>query len=157
MADLGNYPIMQKMPEKTTTQVQRLYENYPVGDSIYGNYFKEHLAIKEHYALLDEFCRLIKPNHRVYDIGCGTGHIIRILFSCGVSPKQLTGLDLAEVNIKRLKKEGIKAIRGDVNKLNIKSNSADFVICNGVIHHTKDPEIGFKELLRICKKMRLYI
>jgi SAM-dependent methyltransferase len=34
----------------------------------------------------------------------------------------------------------------------LKSNSFDLVICNGVLHHTKNPYLGFKTIAKLVKK-----
>lgn len=39
-----------------------------------------------------------------------------------------------------------------VEKLPIKSNSCDWVLCDSVLEHCVNPDIALKEMLRVCKR-----
>ena len=39
-----------------------------------------------------------------------------------------------------------------VEKLPIKSNSCDWVLCDSVLEHCNNPDVAFKEMLRVCKR-----
>jgi len=88
----------------------------------------------------------------VLDLGCGSGRYTYALKKLGA--KEVTGVDLdisfAEENIKV---EGIKFMRGSVDKIPQESDSFDFVFCNGVLHHTDNLiKEGIKEISRVLKK-----
>ena len=91
------------------------------------------------------------------DAGCGNGRYTLALKKLGM--KKVVGVDFSDVNIsdakKRIKKIGIKNVvfkKGNVLNLPFRNNSFDFVFSNGVLHHTKNPQKGFNELIRVLRK-----
>ena len=91
------------------------------------------------------------------DAGCGNGRYTLALKKLGM--KNVVGVDFSDVNIsdakKRIKKIGIKNVvfkKGNVLNLPFRDNSFDFVFSNGVLHHTKNPQKGFNELIRVLRK-----
>ena len=94
------------------------------------------------------------------DAGCGSSYHGSInLIKLGA--KKVTGMDLDNTILKN-KKKLKKILNQDFSKLDIKIGSVlkmpfkkdlfDFVLCQGVIHHTTNPKKGFKECYRVLKK-----
>ena len=91
------------------------------------------------------------------DAGCGNGRYTLALKKLGM--KKVVGIDFSERNLrdakKRIKKIGIKNVefkKASVLSLPFKNNSFDFVFSNGVLHHTKNPQKGLNEIIRVLKK-----
>ena len=98
-------------------------------------------------------------NKKCLDAGCGSSfHGSINLLRMGAD--EVVGLDLNKTifshykKIKKLipkeKKLTIKV--GSVLKLPYKNNSFDFVLCQGVMHHTTNPEKAISECFRVLKK-----
>src|SRR5262245_35305858 len=103
--------------------------------------------------LLDE---QISPDALVLDAGCGTGQLANFL---GMDwRRRVVGADLA-MNSLRLGKsfrDRFAVVNADFVQMNLfrppfADASMDVVICNGVLHHTADPEGGFRAILAKLK------
>jgi ubiquinone/menaquinone biosynthesis C-methylase UbiE len=88
------------------------------------------------------------------DVGCGSGWAIASIeelggtcYACDLEP---TSLRLVR---ERLAGEecGDRLVSASVLDLPFRSNSFDFVHCNGVLHHTLAPRKGFDELVRVTR------
>lgn len=99
------------------------------------------------------------------DAGCGGGRYTIALSRLGV--RKVIGADISDQGLKEAKKRanilGIKNVafkKGNVLKLPFKAESFDFVLSNGVLHHTVNTEKGISEIARVLKKggkMFLYL
>ena len=104
--------------------------------------------------LLDE---QIPHGARILEVGCGTGQLSNFLgmtwgitvFATDISLNSLKmGNDFREKNdIKN-----VAFIQMNLFRSVFKPDSFDFVICNGVLHHTAEPFAGFKALVEAAKK-----
>jgi SAM-dependent methyltransferase len=93
---------------------------------------------------------------KVLEVGCGTGQLSNYL---GIARRTIFGADLC-LNSLRLA-NGFRA-RNSLERVGFyqmnlfrpifKPESFDLVICNGVLHHTSDPEGGFQSIARLVKK-----
>ena len=128
-----------------TKKQETLYDTYQFGNFLYRK------KLEKDEPLLHEFLSLVGNNHKLFDIGCGSGFWLNTYLKCGINKDQITVVDLAPSNITNLKKEGFNAILDNVLDLKIKKDVSDFTVCLGVIHHTINPLRAFKELARITK------
>ncbi len=83
------------------------------------------------------------------DAGCGPGHSAWAMQELGA---QCHALDLGFESLTHLRGHldpGSLVINATVHNLPFASNSFDFVLCSGVLHHTTDSQKGFQELSRI--------
>ena len=89
---------------------------------------------------------------KAIDVGCGTGRIAYALATLGA---ETTAVDLTELNLSFARKNteglGVTVRREDICNLSFPDESFDFVWCNGVIHHTLQPDRAFAEVARIVK------
>jgi len=93
---------------------------------------------------------LIKPNSKVIDLGCGSGSLMKRLIE--EKNVDVQGIDVSETAVEICRKKGLKAERGEIDKLlNISDNSFDYSICNVTMQMVMYPEVLLKEMKRISK------
>ena len=91
---------------------------------------------------------------KLLDAGCGVGVFTRFYAYRGF---QVTALDLTEAAVQLTKKSlalnDLKAEvqQGSVENLPFDENFFDYIVSNGVIHHTPDTEKAIKEFHRVLK------
>lgn len=95
---------------------------------------------------------------KVLDVGCGTGNRSMLMakyFEIG----ELYGLDACKKSLeiskevaKEEKFDRFKPIHGSLFELPFEDNTFDVVMSWGVLHHTFNPQLGLKEMHRVCKK-----
>jgi arsenite methyltransferase len=100
-----------------------------------------------------------KPDEVCVDLGSGRGtDVIRLAEIVG-SGGYVYGIDISEGMIKksfdtakRLGISNVKFIQSTLEKISLKSNSADLVISNCTINHSSDKRAVWKEISRILKQ-----
>ena len=107
--------------------------------------------------LAAQFKKFIGYKKNVLEVGCGTGQLA-IYFSIG-SNNNVVGLDptfsslkLANNFSKKNGIENISLVNADIFDDVLKEKYFDFIWCSGVLHHTKDPYLAFKILIKSLKK-----
>jgi SAM-dependent methyltransferase len=104
---------------------------------------------------------LIAPIYRgaaVVDVGCGSGMDLLLAAKAVGPPGQAIGVDMTEAMLARAH-EGANAIGldnvdvrlGDALALPVESNSADFVLSNGVLNLTPDKRRAYAEVFHVLK------
>ena len=126
--------------------------------------------IKEAYSIIqsrlkDEFDLSTLKGNIILDMGCGSGRYTIALTKTGA--EKVYGIDLGKESIQQgvliAEKSGIRNIEFDVGSvldLPYEDNFFDFIFCNGVLHHTRNLELGINELHRTLKpggKSFLYV
>ncbi len=104
--------------------------------------------------LLDE---QIKPGAEVLEFGCGTGQLSNFL---GLTwGRKVSGADMCLNSLKLAQKfkeqndiDGVRFYQMNLFRPAFKPETFDVVICNGVLHHTSDPYLGYQSLLKLVKK-----
>ena len=84
------------------------------------------------------------------EVGSGGGHVLRMF------PRaHLTAIDVSDVFLETARKnlEGydVRFIKGEVDKLDLPSESFDRIICTEVLEHTVDPEAILATLARLLR------
>jgi ubiquinone/menaquinone biosynthesis C-methylase UbiE len=83
---------------------------------------------------------------RIIDIGCGTGHLSKIL--------QDHEYDVLAIDVRnRVQVEGIQFSLYDGKKIPVHDLSYDTSLLMTVLHHTPDPEAVIKEALRVSRRV----
>tara|TARA_Y100000389_G_scaffold101331_1_gene98094 strand:- start:3128 stop:4027 length:900 start_codon:yes stop_codon:yes gene_type:complete len=107
--------------------------------------------------LASQFKQFIGHKKNILELGCGTGQL-SIYFSIGTN-NEIVGLDPTIDSLKLAKKFADKNKITNINFVNadvfddvLQDNFFDFIWCNGVLHHTKDPYGAFKILVKSLKK-----
>lgn len=108
------------------------------------NYLSRHLAEE------------IPLGVRVLEAGCGTGQLTNFLALSG--SRSVFGTDICVSSLRLAKSfrdrcnvRNAAFVQMDLFNPCFRPDIFDVVICNGVLHHTGDPERGFKSLLRLVK------
>jgi SAM-dependent methyltransferase len=103
--------------------------------------------------LLDE---QVPFNIRVLEVGCGTGQLSNFL---GIAHRTVFGTDMClnslELGRQFKKQNGLKRVgfyQMNLFRPVFREESFSFVICNGVLHHTSDPFLGFQCISKLVKK-----
>ena len=103
--------------------------------------------------LLDE---QIPHNSRILEVGCGTGQLSNFL---GIGHRFVFGTDLCLNSLKLgqefNKKNGLERVgfyQMNLFRPIFKEESFHLVICNGVLHHTSNPFMGFQSISKLVKK-----
>ena len=120
-------------------------------------FYEEHerMTLAEHSGEVDPiFTRDLRPGKRVLDVGCGIGFWVG---QFGPTGAELHACDLTERAVdltrQRAKLYGIRAdVRvGNAERLPYPDAYFDHVNCQGVIHHTPDPQQCIREFARVVK------
>jgi SAM-dependent methyltransferase len=85
----------------------------------------------------------------ILDIGCGNGGMLRYLQGLGY--RHLSGLDISDYGIKRLRAEGFEMHFGRLPAIPLPDNSFDVVIASAVLEHIIRRRKFVKEIIRILK------
>lgn len=86
------------------------------------------------------FLKLVSASPpRCLDVGCGDGAFLDLLHSCGVPKNHLTGIDLSEALIGRLRARGIAGYVGRIEDLAPPEHGYDLILMLQTIEHVEDP------------------
>ena len=106
--------------------------------------------------LASKFKKFIGFKKNVLEVGCGTGQL-SIYFSLGTN-NEIVGLDPTIQSLELAKNFAdkndilnIKFVNADIFDDVLVNEYFDFVWCNGVLHHTKDPYGAFKIVVNSLK------
>ena len=91
----------------------------------------------------------------ILELGCGTGQLSLFLAR---GNRKIYGVDISNSSLKmgeefrkKSQLENVFFMRMDLFDLKFKENYFDYIISNGVLHHTINPEEGFKSLVKVLK------
>tara|TARA_B100001564_G_scaffold314189_1_gene288156 strand:+ start:192 stop:1121 length:930 start_codon:yes stop_codon:yes gene_type:complete len=106
--------------------------------------------------LAQKFKKFIGYKKKVLEVGCGTGQL-SIYFSLGTNNQivafdpTIQSLNLAKNFAKKNNITNIEFVNADIFDDVLVENYFDFVWCNGVLHHTKDPYKAFQIVSKTLK------
>ena len=146
------------------TEIKNITDIEQKTHTLYGSLWEDF-----DFNILDEAAKLLKARMEkndfdiswlkgktVLDDGCGSGRYSFALKKLGAG--KVIGIDMgnqgiafAKRCIKKTNTKGVEFKIGSVLALPFKDESFDFVFSNGVLHHTKDPVRGMKEIYRVMK------
>jgi SAM-dependent methyltransferase len=91
---------------------------------------------------------------RCIDVGCGGGRLSIAMARLGAA--EVVGCDISEDGLRDARRRAgdlpnVRFQCASALELPFQDGSFDFVLCNGVLHHTPDPARGFGEITRILK------
>lgn len=150
------WPNEWRSKDDVTEVVKSFYEktpfpNYEDIDSIWRLREKAKEGIFTY--LLDE---QIPHGAKILEIGCGTGQLSNFLGSTGKRTVFATDICLNSLKLGNKFKKKAKIKNTAFLQMNLfrpifKPASLDFVICNGVLHHTNDPFLGFQTISKLIR------
>jgi len=96
--------------------------------------------------------------NRILDVGCGDGNFTALI-SKVCKAKEVYGVDISEKGVEMAKKNGIKALRVDIDEENLpfKDNYFDAVLSLEVIEHLYDPDHLLDEVYRVLKPNGIFV
>jgi ubiquinone/menaquinone biosynthesis C-methylase UbiE len=93
---------------------------------------------------------------RCLDAGFGGGRGSVLMAECGAA--EVVGVDLSARNVetarKRVEERGLAQctfVQGSLDSLAFGDEAFDIVWCNGVLHHSDDPDAGLSEVTRVLR------
>ena len=146
-----------KAKEEITKKVSNFYSskpfpNYKIDDDKISIMEKGNKNI-----LASQFKKFAGYNKNILEVGSGTGQL-SAYFSIG-NNNLIVALDATFESLKLAKEfanknniKNLKFVNSDIFDDVLADNFFDFIWCNGVLHHTKDPYLAFKIILKSLKK-----
>ncbi len=149
--------ISFKITDNETQKVTDFYKASP-----FPNYKKDDnkqtiLEKGDKNLLAKQFKKFIGFNKKVLELGCGTGQL-SMYFSIGSNNEiiafdpTLTSLNLAKEFAKKNEITNIKFVNADIFDDVLSEDYFDYIWCNGVLHHTKDPYKAFETVIKSLNK-----
>lgn len=147
---------MNKDNSDTDKKVREFYNGFPFPG--YGEFsslpdFINKARVKRFLLMLEQ---QVPPGVRILDAGCGTGQLAVFL---SIKNRMVTGIDISRNSIvkgrefkNRFDLKNVELMEMNIFNHTLERESYDYVFCNGVLHHTRNPEEGFKILCSLLKK-----
>ena len=147
---------VSKISDQTALKVSNFYQSKP-----FPNYKTDDdkISVSERgdkNFLAKQFKDFVGYNKKILEVGCGTGQL-SVYFANG-NNNLIVSLDATIESLKVAKKfskknfiENIKFLNADIFDDTLSDNFFDFIWCNGVLHHTKDPYKAFKIIIKSLK------
>jgi len=145
-----------KQKEDVTDIVKSFYEKTPFPDYEDLETVSDVCLKAEKSLFASLLNKQIPLNARVLEVGCGTGQLCNFL---GIADRAVYGTDICINSLKLAQNfknknniERVKFYQMNLFRPIFKEQSFSFVICNGALHHTSDPFLGFQTIARLVKK-----
>ena len=140
-----------------TKIIKKFYEDTPFPN--YKNTDNKYsiLGIGNNNFLMKNLKKFIGNNKRILEVGAGTCQFSNYL-AIGTNNQiyafdgTLQSLKLGKEFAEKNNIQNVSFVRGDIFDKIFKDEVFDFIWCNGVLHHTKNPYEAFKCLLPYLKK-----
>jgi len=143
--------------DNVTSKVGKFYEedpfpNYKINDNKYSIQ-----KIGDHNFLMKELKKFIGFNKSLLEVGSGTCQLSNYL-AIGTNNKiysfdsSFNSLKLGKEFAKKNNIQNINFVRGDIFDQVFKKEVFDYIWCNGVLHHTKNPYEAFQSIIPTLKK-----
>jgi ubiquinone/menaquinone biosynthesis C-methylase UbiE len=130
------------------TRTQAHYDTYPLD---FMSKEDEHSISEQQPRPFREFVeKYFAPGQSVADIGCGPGRATMYLAQRGADVYALD-LSLASIALARKRAPGAHYVCATNLALPIRDGAFDAVVSDGVIHHTPDAALAFRENARLLK------
>lgn len=99
--------------------------------------------------IVKEIQDILKPNMKVLEVGCSTGHFLAALKGI---VKERVGLELSQDAVDFIKKKlDFKIYSQPIEEVDIKEGPFDLIVSMQVIEHTQDPLAFVKNIARYLK------
>lgn len=88
---------------------------------------------------------------RVLDLGCGDGYGFSVLKTRFGEKVNVVGLTINRAEMKAVRRQGLRAKRGDMHAMPFANNQFDFIFCQDTLEHSISPYIAVSEVNRVLK------
>jgi len=134
---------------KTEIELSKIY--HPVWNSFTKDQFKDAVTLFGGRLKANGFDLEWFKGKKCIDAGCGSGRYVQAMLDLGA--EEVVGVDLDTAAAKKMIDDKRATVMdGDIRKIPYDDGYFDFICCNGVVHHTEDPENIIAELKRLLKK-----
>ena len=148
--------------DKTSLEMQNQYELYPYPRWTEKNFEKLDVTLSDYCHSLNLSIQQNKSIQRkdlkILVAGCGTG-LQSIDISLRFPKSEILAIDLSKSSLayairktKELNINNINYLCMDILNINSLNESFDYISCGGVLHHMKNPILGWKSLLECLNK-----
>lgn len=128
-----------------TEQYKKLYSRYSDADAL--GYYKKS---SPEYIRVKDILSHIKSKSLVYDAGCNSGGIGRLLIQ--KKKCRVYGSELCESLGKKASEKGVNVFIGWAEQTPYKDEFFDYAILTFILEHVIDPRVLLNEALRVLKK-----
>jgi len=146
-----------KIHNSTTSKVKRFYELDPFPNYEINDNKQKILQVGDKNVFLKSLKNCIGFNKNIIEFGAGTCQLSNYL-AIGTNntvyafDSSFESLKIGKNFSKKNNITNITFLEGDIFDEIFYEEVFDFVICNGVLHHTKDPYGGFLNIIKSLKK-----
>jgi len=115
-------------------------------------HYDESMYVRNEFPIISGW---VEERAKVVDLGCGNGALMKYL----VENKNVSieGIELSASGVEVCQKNGLKAIVGEIDKIetykNYSDEQFDYAICNVTLQMVLYPEVLIDEMKRIAKKL----
>jgi SAM-dependent methyltransferase len=144
-----------------TEIVKDFYLDFPFPN--YNNFNSlENFVEKGNNLFIEKIIKFVKPNDKILEMGSGTCQLGNYLALSSYAQVYCADLSFNSLKLgsqfkKKFDIKGVNFFETDIFNSCFKKEIFDIVICTGVLHHTKNPEEAFYEILKLLKKDGLII
>ena len=143
--------------DPVTLKVKEFYEKFPFPNYKINDNKLSILNEGDKNLFLKELKNFIGSNKSLVEIGSGTCQLSNYLAIgnnnqiCAFD-SSLTSLSIGKNFSDKNNIQNILFVRGDIFDKIFENESFDFILCNGVLHHTKNPYEAFSNIVNCLKK-----
>jgi len=128
-------------PRPSLNELSRIYppdyHAFEFSPEHYGFVYKVRRRLESRRVL--SWCRDLKDDARIIDVGCGDGFHLRLLRDFGKPGWKLEGVDLDERAVKAATCAGLMVHKGSVEQLDLPKAAYDLALLIQTIEHVDDP------------------
>jgi SAM-dependent methyltransferase len=119
-----------------------------------GSEIQQWILNRNGFATLAELKVFLKKKRRILDAGCGNGRVTALLRKCSPPETVVVGVDLVAGDVARRNlagQENVEIREADLMADLSSLGRFDFIYCQEVLHHTKDPQRAFCNLVTLLE------
>jgi SAM-dependent methyltransferase len=140
-------------PRPAASELPRIYPpNYHAFDfspEQFGFVYRVRRRLEAHRAM--QWCRGLRPDARILDVGCGDGFHLRLLRDFGVSTWSLEGVDASPRAVEAARRAGLTVHQGTIETVDLEPGAYDLVLLIATIEHVEDPAGVLRAVRRVLR------
>jgi SAM-dependent methyltransferase/uncharacterized protein YbaR (Trm112 family) len=144
----------QRQP--VTNKVQHFYEDAPFPNYNEFDNIRAFLKSAHSRSFPRMLAKRIPMNSTVLEVGCGTGQLSNYLAATCLCHVYATDMTMASLRLghnfaRRNGIRGVRFVQMNLFRPCVRPGSVDFLITNGVLHHTHDTRLAFESIAPLVK------